>query len=290
MKTMTIRTLIFVSLAALAATSTPLAARQTASRTESPHQRLLPLQGGQNFRDLGGYRTTDGRTVKWGVLFRSGSMHFLTPADHAYLQKLGIGTVCDFRSTDERRSEPTTWPAGAAPRILSDDYPMSDLTGGIGLKPGETPTAESARAAMAATYPQMLTRFNSQFRRMFAELLAGRVPLAFNCSAGKDRTGVAAALILTALGVPHDTVVEDYLLTNRYFDPRKVVRSTNAALSDWQKLPPDVLRAYMSADRSYIEAALKLVEGHRGGAEGYFRDEMGLSKQDLLKLRSQYTQ
>ncbi|QJU59864.1 tyrosine-protein phosphatase [Sphingomonas sp. AP4-R1] len=260
-----------------------------AASAEGSHERALPLQGGQNFRDLGGYRTADGRTVRWGVLYRSGSMHFLTPADYAYLQKLGIRTVCDFRSTDERQSEPSNWPAKGAPHVLADDYAMADLTGGIGFKPGAMPTAENAKATMAATYPQMLVRFNSQYRRMFGELLAGRVPLAFNCSAGKDRTGVAAALILSALGVPHDTVVEDYLLTNRYFDPQKVIRSPATTSTEWLKLPPDVLRAYMTADRAYIEAALKVVESHAGGTEGYFRDEMGLTKADLTKLRSLYT-
>lgn len=285
--------LLALPLAAIGLTSAAVTAAAlqpaAAASASASHERLLPLQGGQNFRDLGGYRTADGRTVRWGVLYRSGSMHFLTPADHVTLQKLGIRTVCDFRSTDERKSEPTNWPAKGAPHVLADDYAMADLTGGIGLKPGETPTAEKAAASMAATYPMMLTRFNSQYRRMFGELLAGRVPLAFNCSAGKDRTGIAAALILTALGVPHETVVEDYLLTNRYFDPQKVIRNPGGPSSEWLKLPPDVLRAYMVADRGYIEAALKVVESHAGGADGYFRDEMGLSKADLAKLRSLYT-
>ncbi|MFX8016077.1 tyrosine-protein phosphatase, partial [Acinetobacter baumannii] len=91
-------------------------------------------------------------------------------------------------------------------------------------KPGQPATAANVKAMMTASYPRMLTQFNGQYRRMFGELLAGRVPLAFNCSAGKDRTGIAAALVLTALDVPHKTVVEDYLLTNRYFDPQKLGR------------------------------------------------------------------
>ncbi|WP_374139889.1 tyrosine-protein phosphatase [Sphingomonas sp. 32-62-10] len=78
------------------------------------HQRVLPLQGGQNFRDLGGYKTTSGRTVRWRVLYRSGSMHFLTPADYAFLEGLGIRTVCDFRDNLERKREPVTWPKSKA--------------------------------------------------------------------------------------------------------------------------------------------------------------------------------
>jgi protein-tyrosine phosphatase len=109
----------------------------------SKHQRELPLEGGQNFRELGGYRTLDGRSVRWRLLYRSGSMHFLTAADYAYLEKLGIHTVCDFRDDHERSVEPSQWPAGAAPDILTDAYHM-DLAG-IGLnKPDHRPTAQEA--------------------------------------------------------------------------------------------------------------------------------------------------
>jgi protein-tyrosine phosphatase len=156
--------------------------------------------------------------------------------------------------------------------------------------PATGQTAEEARRRMASSYPQMLIFFNGQYRRMFAELLAGRAPLAFNCSAGKDRTGVAAALVLTALGVSREAVIEDYLLTNRYFDPRKVVRSAGQASAGWEKLPPDVLKVYMSADRSYIESALKVIDAHPGGADGYLREELGLSGTELAALRDMYTE
>lgn len=253
-----------------------------------PHARVLPLQGGQNFRDLGGYKTSDGRTVRWGLLYRSGSMHFLTSADYDYLEKLGIRTVCDFRNTRERTSEPVSWPTGNAPRVLADDYKMD--TSGIGQSaPGQTITPEQARATMTATYPRLLTQFNGQYRRMFAELLAGHAPLAFNCTAGKDRTGVAAALLLTALEVPRDTVIQDYLLTNRYFDPAKVVHSDSQASQQWRSLPPEVLRAYMAADRPYIEAVFAVMDSHAGGVNGYLQDELGLTRLDRTKLRRMYT-
>ena len=281
-------TLIAVALLALLAPQAPIAAREQPVAVAAPHQRLLSLKGGQNFRDLGGYRTTNGRTVRWGMLYRSGSMHFLTPADYEYLGKLGIRTVCDFRDTRERTTEPVVWPAGKAPRVLADDYVMD--SSGIGkTAPGRTPTAEDARASMAALYPRLLTQFNSQYRRMFGELLAGRAPLAFNCTAGKDRTGVAAALLLTSLGVPRQTVIDDYLLTNRYFDPNKVVRTDDQASAQWRRLPPEVLKAYMAADRTYIDAVFRTIDQHSGGVSGYFRDKLGLTQKDLVKLRRMYT-
>lgn len=255
------------------------------------HERLLPLQGGRNFRDLGGYRTEDGRTVKWGVLFRSGSMHGLTPADYALLEKRGIRVVCDLRDNAERAAEPVDWPRAHAPRVLSGDYHL-DMA--MAMPGGDMAhwTAEQSRAAMVASYPRMLTQFNGQFRRMFAELLAHHVPLAFNCSAGKDRTGIAAALILTALGVPRETVIEDYLLTNRYLDPAKLMSASSKATANaaWTRMPPEVIKSMMAADRSYIEAALHVVDSHAGGAQGYLHDELGLSAGDLRRLRALYLQ
>lgn len=253
------------------------------------NQRVLPLQGGQNFRDLGGYRTADGRTVRWRLLFRSGSMHFLTPADFAYLHRLGIHTVYDLRDNRERALEPVAWPSGQMPQVRADDYTI-DIDG-VGLNPASPmSTVEQARVTMQTSYPQLLAQYNEQFRRMFGELLAGHAPLAFNCTAGKDRTGIAAALLLTALGVPRETVIEDYLLSNRYFDPAKVVHSDDRMLNAWQRLPPDVWRAYMVADRSYIVAMLKIIETHRGGAEGYFQEKLGLSRADMRQLRKMYTE
>jgi protein-tyrosine phosphatase len=259
----------------------------------APHDRLLPLQGGRNFRDLGGYATADGQHVKWGLLFRSGSMHGLTAADYATLERRGIRVVCDLRDDRERAAEPVDWPAQAAPRVLFDDYHL-DMKGFMPAGPPSGWTADSARAAMAASYPHMLVQFNGQYRRMFAELLAGHAPLAFNCSAGKDRTGVAAALILTALGVPRATVIDDYLLTNRYLDAAKVVAQDGkapanmATSSPLSQLPPEVLKAMMAADPAYIEAALAVLDAHRDGAAGYLRDELGLTARDLAHLRHLY--
>ena len=264
---------------ALADTAQSIAQPAAAS---APHLRVLPLQGGRNFRDLGGYRTADGRHVKWGLLFRSGAMHGLTPADYATLQKLNIKVVCDFRSTGERAAKPSNWPEGTAPTILADDYPL--------LQSGAMPKGdmrswnnEQARAAMAATYPAMLTSFAGQYRRMFAELLAGHAPLAFHCTAGKDRTGVAAALVLLALGVPRHTVIADYLLTNRTLATSQIL-GTGAR----RKLPAPARAALLAADQSYIEAALHALDQHPGGAMGYLQDEMGLSPADIARLRSLY--
>ncbi|WP_454279077.1 tyrosine-protein phosphatase [Sphingomonas sp. Marseille-Q8236] len=246
------------------------------------HSRVLPLQGGRNFRDLGGYRTADGRTVKWGLLYRSGQMHDLTRADYAYLQKLGIRTVCDFRDTRERAGEPTLWPAGRKPKVLSDDYTLDVSAMKLPGDPA-TWTHEQVVTAMTATYPKLLDQFNGQYRRMFAELLAGDVPLAFHCTAGKDRTGVAAALLLTALGVPRATIIDDYLLSNQHMAP-----SPAHPTGFWARLSPEAARAFAGVDRRYIDAVFAVTDRHPGGTMGFLKDEMGLGPSQIAKLRALY--
>ncbi|CAN5253471.1 tyrosine-protein phosphatase [soil metagenome] len=276
---------LILSLAAGVPAAPGLIAR-TSPATAVTHERLLPLQGGRNFRDLGGYRTADGRRVKWGVLFRSGSMHGLTDADYRSLEDRGIRVVCDFRDRRERAAEPVNWPANGAPRVLSDDYDLD-----MHFLPAGSPktwTPEQVRAAMTNAYPAMLGQFNGQYRRMFAELLTGHAPLAFNCSAGKDRTGIAAALLLTALGVPRASVIEDYLLTNRYLDASALTKSAPNPANPLAGLPPETAGPLLAADRAYLESALAVVDAHKGGAKGYFRDELGLSATDLVKLRNAY--
>jgi protein-tyrosine phosphatase len=114
---------------------------------------------------------------------------------------------------------------GAARAV--DDYQLDQSADAKG-PPGEW-TADEARASFAASYPRILAQFNGQYRRMFAELLAGHAPLAFNCSAGKDRTGIGAALLLTALGVPRETVIADYLLSNQTLNPAALMAGKASA-------------------------------------------------------------
>ena len=114
------------------------------------------------------------------------------------------------------------------------------------------------------SYPRLLTQFNSQYRRMFGELLAGHAPLAFNCSAGKDRTGIAAALLLTALGVPREGVIADYMLSNQTLDPAKLMAGRAMASSPFAALPPETLKMLVGVDRSYSEAAFAVVDAHQG--------------------------
>lgn len=256
---------------------------------EYAYDRVVHLEGGQNFRDLGGYPATGGRYVRWGLLFRSGSMYRLTPADFSLLDTLGIKTVVDFRSQEERQTEPVNWPTGHVPRVLSVDYSLNQR----GLLLGDLTSAEIG-TKVVAMYPSILAQFKGEYRRMFAELLNGSAPLVFNCSGGRDRTGIAAALLLTALGVPRETIIQDYLLTSRYLD----LDRTGPSAQTWQdksganpqEIKAAIREVMLSTARPSIEAIFKVIDANPGGAEGYLHDEFGLGAADFDRLRAMYTE
>ncbi len=253
-------------------------------------ERLLPLQGGNNFRDLGGYAAAKGRAVKWGMLYRSGTMVDLTSNDYHYLDSLGIRVVCDFRSTEERTSEPTQWQSSTAPQRKETDYVLDMKILGAGLaKPNLSPA--DARQVFADFYKEVPFTFAAQYKEMFAELLAGHAPLAFNCSAGKDRTGVASALLLRALGVSHEDIIADYLLSNQYYKQRpSKPGATDATSRMLASLPVDVLKVLMGVDAQYVDAAFAAINERHGSFENYMAKELGVDAAGMQKLRELYTQ
>jgi protein-tyrosine phosphatase len=249
--------------------------------------RLVALEGGQNFRDMGGYGTADGRSVKWRVLYRSGSMHHLTGEDLATLRDLGIQTIVDLRSTNEREREPLGEADGFAPVVFADPYVFATSQLGQAL-PSSGMEAEHARGAFERAYTHIPYQFAKQFRDIFSQLLDGKVPIVINCSGGKDRTGVAAALVLTALGVPREAVVEDYLLSQLHFRPKMAARSPVGGDRRWQNMPPELMDVLRGVQQSYLEAAFRSIDDRSGGLEAYFQSELGLAPSDLERLKDLY--
>ena len=258
-------------------------------------ERLLPLQGGRNFRDIGGWRTADGRQVKWGKVYRSGVMAGLTADDFTYLSKLGINTICDLRSPEERSTEPSPFLGKpGAPKMIATDYDMSaSMAAFMTMK-----TREDAIQGFADAYVSFLDMLTPHYTDMFARLVVDDGPLAFNCSAGKDRTGMASALILSVLGVPRATVLEDYGLTQVYTPPSyyaKMARSgaANSSVSAQQaqalsKLPPEVLQVIMGSDPEVMRRALAKIDAKFGGPVALARSRFGLTDQKIAGLRKAY--
>jgi len=254
---------------------------------EAMDMRVVSLQGGQNFRDMGGYPAADGRSVKWRTLFRSGSMHRLTAEDFATLQEFGIQTIVDLRSTNERTREPLGAHDGFIPTVFAEPYVFADSQLGRAL-PSSNMEAEHARQAFERAYGFIPYQFAKQFQAIFDQLLAGKVPIIINCSGGKDRTGVACALVLTALGVPRETVVEDYLLSKVHFRPRMAAESPVGADRRWQNMAPELMDVLRGVQQSYLDAAFAAVDEQSGSLDDYFRTELGLAPADLDQLKSAY--
>jgi len=228
---------------------------------------LLPLEGGFNLRDMGGYATGDGRVVKRGTLFRSGVMSLLTEADERHLVNLGIATVCDLRHSGERRSNPTRWCEPAGVHYWARDY---SETSGVLREMLRTADASPERMhnTMIDLYRVIPVDHAPSYRFMFERLLAGHVPLLFNCSAGKDRTGVGAALILTVLGVPRETIYEDYLLTNTLADFSRMLEKFDE-LGEFAALGPEVIAPLFAADGDYLDAMYRSMDSDHGGIDAY---------------------
>ena len=182
--------------------------------TDHP-DRVWPLQGASNFRDLGGYPGHDGRPVRWRRLFRSDHLGGLTEADKAQLVALGLARSFDFRGEAERAAVGYQLP-GLTQHSLAIEptvvQRMQDL-----VDAGQSLTPAHASELMAELYRALVNDQSHRFAELFEHLLTADAPVVFHCTAGKDRTGFAAALVLLALGVPRDVVQQDYLLTNRVF-------------------------------------------------------------------------
>lgn len=243
--------------------------------------RLLPLEGGCNFRDLGGYVTVDGRRIQTGKLYRSGVMSYFTPADHATLSALGVHTICDLRRDSERNSEPTAWPVEVN-LVAWDEEDAMEKRGELSWRTSSD--VEQAREVMRQTYRTMPNWLHSRLKGLFELLANNSVPLVFHCAAGKDRTGLSAALILHCLGVPRDTIYRDYELTNHAVDLGAFLqhhRSARLGLSrDRQALTTmdqTLRQAILRADRDYLAAGLQQIEQDHGSLDDYLRHALGVS-------------
>lgn len=259
-------------------------------RTNVFRRRRLPFSGAKNFRDLGGYPTADGRTDRWGLLYRSGALHKLTHADLRSLSALGLERIVDFRSTYEKDQEPDRLPEELRARLVH--IPILDASTGLFQNSRQEfikllPTIDAAHFVIT-TNIDLGTRFTPEVRQFIDLLLAsnGR-PLLFHCAAGKDRTGFIAAILLQILGVPHELVMEDYLLTNQYF--LSVYRWSLRLMQLVKgRRFAETVRTFMVAEPAYLRAAFTAIDATYGSFDRYVSDGLGLTETDTVRLRSFY--
>jgi protein-tyrosine phosphatase len=248
------------------------------------HQRFIVLDGGRNFRDVGGYRTVAGRSVRWGKLYRSGSLAYLTPKGIRDFDQLHATSIIDLRSTDERQRDPNNWQAASGHGYWSREYgmPMAALPSSFG-DPAKM-TGEAARAMMAHTYRTLAQEQAPSYRELFARLTGPqRGPVVVNCSAGKDRTGIATALVLTALGVPYATIKQDYLLSNGAYGMDSLKRDLSSPMA---ALAPDAAAALTGVEGSYLDATFASLRKQYGSVDNFLVSELGVGPRQIAILKA----
>ena len=254
--------------------------------------RHVPLAGQPNFRDLGGYAAGDGRRIKWGLVYRSGELSQLSDGDVGKLGDLGIRTVIDLRSPEEvsARGEGRV-PSGA--QIVPLPIASSDMFAKL--------IPMFLKGDFSQVPPDLLDKINRVLVREFTEQYAGLLralsdpanrPLVFHCTQGKDRAGFGAAMVLSALGVPWETVVEDYLLSNHFRKEENdkmlgMIRgfAANRGGPEGEAIAFSRVEGLLYVKEQSLQAAhAEIIERH-GSLEVFLTERLGCSTEALELLR-----
>ena len=245
-------------------------------------KRKVNLQGAVNFRDLGGYTTKDGHHVKWRKVYRSADMSKLTDADLAELKARNITFDVDLRGTQESAQAPDRMNPGTDYILLPAGSDNMNWAGEM------TKLKGSQADSLMITFYSNTDPFTARYKPMFDKLLG--LPedksLVFHCTAGKDRTGMGAALLLYALGVPYNTIMDDYLATNYYrsSENAKLTSQLMAAM----KVDEQVAKSMAAAKKEYLDATFAGITKKYGSVDNFLRDQIGLDNQKMTLLRKKF--
>jgi|WetSurSiteA1Bulk_404760.scaffolds.fasta_scaffold08493_2 protein-tyrosine phosphatase len=274
-----------------AGTPEPAVQAKPAADTEERH---VKLDGQPNFRDLGGYSTTDGRRIRRGQIYRSGQLSSLSDQDLATLEKLKIRTVVDLRGTSEVQTRgKDRLPEG----VRGVSYPIEVTAPAKGAKtePAPAPSSAIPNDLMSQATQSIILDRTDVYAALIRELAEPpNRPLVFHCTAGKDRAGIGAAIVLTLLGVPWETVREDYVLSNYYRKDEndRELKNIRDGIAGKQGIPPDKvdmtsIEAMFYVKPEYLDAARQAVIGKYGSMESYIREGLGISDKVVAKLRNE---
>lgn len=251
----------------------------TGPETEVAHfSRPITLEGASNFRDLGGYQGLDGRQLQWRKLYRSAHLAHLTQDDLSQLKALGVSRSADFRGLGESAHLAYDWPQlnrhalTVEPTVVQRAQSM--------IEKGQDLTASDTVELMHDTYRSFVNIYSARFADFFTLLQRNDDPLVFHCTAGKDRTGWAAALLLTALGVDEEQIMDDYLLTNQLF--RRPPVSILGQMSE------EVLDALWRVQPSYLMASVDTVRNRYDSLDSYLTQELGVDLAARERLAELY--
>lgn len=252
--------------------------------TDLPRQ--VVLEGARNFRDLGGYPAGNGYRVAYGRIFRSDNLSRLSVGDWQTLHKLGVRSVVDFRSAEEVQAAPSHPPPDIAVKALPIGLP------GLNIEDfrRRVLSGELDQELTIQSYGDIALNHPESYRQWFAFLLQGPGTSVFHCTSGKDRTGLAAMLLLSALGVPRDVVIDDFDASNRFLE-----RGIEASLQEIRKNPAfkgdeRMIRRLLGVERRQMELTIAEIEARHGALDHYLEAVLGVGQQERQKLRSLYLQ
>ena len=252
--------------------------------------RILPFEGVDNFRDYGDYATHHGARLARGVLYRSAHHARATDADLAKMAALGLATVVDLRRKSEREREPSRRPTPFAARVIENDI------GDVGVAPHMTfvanneLTPDSVRGFMIEEYRRIPfePRHLDLYRRYFQAVAAADGPVVIHCAAGKDRTGLLAALTHKVVGVHDDDIYEDYILTNAAARIEERAPLVQQTLREATGRTPslEAVRAFLGVMPDYLEAAFAEIDSGHGALDAYLERALGVDADVKARLRA----
>lgn len=251
------------------------------SQVADSAQRHVVLQGAVNFRDLGGYATTDGHHVKWKVLYRSADISKLTTGDLDTLRARNIVYDVDLRGVAESAQAPDKLNAGT-------DYILCPAgSDSINTMFRHLAGMQTGGDSLMLVFYKNTTYLTARYKPFFGKLVA--LPdgdaLVFHCTAGKDRTGIAAALLFYALGVPYETIRRDYEATDYY---RAAENEATIGRITAMHISEPVARALFSAKGAYLDATFEAIRSQYGSVERYLAEQLGLDGDRVKILKAKY--
>lgn len=251
-------------------------------------ERLIPMENASNFRDMGGIPTQDGRVVRWGKIYRSGKLNKLDSKDLDYFNTLGINTIVDFRDDVEVVKDKTRFPTNR--EINRVRTPIGDRSGNMQaelrkqIKSADQKTFDSEKF-VADVMREFIDTFAFQYQP-FLDIVAeaDNAPVLFHCSAGKDRTGLGAAIILGMLGVEREVILGDFMMSNYYRNKaiNKTLRKTSFVAKQ------RVTQPLVEVKESYLRAAFEAIDNKYGSMENFLKEEYGYDEKKLEIFRNKY--
>jgi protein-tyrosine phosphatase len=247
------------------------------------------FKGVANFRDIGGYSTGGGHKIKSGVIFRSGELSGLTSPDQEKLAGMNIRYEIDLRTEVERAANPSNW-GKKVPQLVWISVMQSDATVQATTRQfSDVKDAEGAKNRMAQTTANLAIDGASNIGRVLGELAKANGPALIHCSAGKDRTGVTVAILMTLLGASRGDVYHEYLRSNESIDAQlqrqKAREQTGKDTFSVSGLQPEVVKTMMGTEASYMDAMFREITAKYGSFDAFTRDGLKLTAAQIAQLR-----